>query len=686
MKKYIFILFLSALFSDSYNMQLLGYLGFDQQTSDITGFYQDEREFAVIGLQNTTAFVDITNPGNPFEVGRISGGNSIWRDLKYWNQHVYIGTEADDGIKVVSVIDPDNPVLVYTINDVDNSHNIHVCEEGYLYIIGADTHDMWIYDLTFPGTPSLVGTWDGEYLHDIDVEDDLVYGMGIYTSTAYIIDVSDKSNPQTLVSWQYPGMAHDAAVSADGNYLVTADEMQGGNLKLWDIQNYSNINLLDEFTVNPTHSVHNVYIKDGLVYASYYADGTRVYDISTESFSEIGYYDTSEIDGLYVGNWGTYVYLPSDNIISSDIETGLYILQFGGVTIQHSELGDQVYTSDPLEFSISAESTTGEITSVDMFYSFNNSGEWSSLSMQESGENYSVELQVPSDGTVVSYYFYASNDQGQDSYFPAGAESNPVVFVVGDLPEVYSENFEDSPIGWTVTGDAVGGIWELANPNGTFYGDTPVAPSSDVTDDGQLCYVTGNNAPTNSPSDDDVDGGATILKSSLIDLSGEDSVMLTYYRWYTNNLGDNPSTDIWSVEASDNGGGSWVSLESTNISNNAWDKQMFFLDDFIDLTADVRLRFTAEDIFYEGEFGSGGSIVEAAIDDILIRSVGTNIDTMLGDVNFDSVVDILDVVMIINFALGNVDPSSLEFNSADLNSDGVIDILDIVNVINIILG
>ena len=163
-------------------------------------------------------------------------------------------------------------------------------------------------------------------------------------------------------------------------------------------------------------------------------------------------------------------------------------------------------------------------------------------------------------------------------------------------------------------------------------------------------------------------------------------MILTYYRWYTNNLGDNPSTDIWTVEASDNGGGSWVSIESTNISNNAWDKQMFFLDDFIDLTADVRLRFTAEDTFYEGEFGSGGSIVEAAIDDILIRSVGTNIDTMLGDVNFDSVVDILDIVMIINFALGNVEPSPLEFNSADLNSDGVIDILDIVNVINIILG
>ena len=171
-------------------------------------------------------------------------------------------------------------------------------------------------------------------------------------------------------------MAHDAAVTEDGNYLVTADEMQGGNLKLWDIRDYSNINLLDEFTVNPTHSVHNVYIKDGLVYTSYYADGTRVYDISSLTFNEIGYYDTSEIDGLYVGNWGTYVYLPSNNIISSDIETGLYILQFGGVTIQHDNIVDQAYSPNLINFTIDAESTTGDLVDVTMFYSFNNNSEW----------------------------------------------------------------------------------------------------------------------------------------------------------------------------------------------------------------------------------------------------------------------------------------------------------------------
>ena len=138
------------IFADSYNMQLLSYLSFDEDCSDITGFYQDGREFAVVGLQNAAAFVDITDPSNPEEIGRIPGGNSIWRDLKYWDRHVYIGTEANDGIKIVSVDDPDNPILVNTITDVDNSHNIHIDLDGYLYIVGADDYDVWIYSLDNP--------------------------------------------------------------------------------------------------------------------------------------------------------------------------------------------------------------------------------------------------------------------------------------------------------------------------------------------------------------------------------------------------------------------------------------------------------------------------------------------------------------------------------------------------------
>ena len=203
--KILCVFFCSFLYPQGYNMDMVGFLDFGQNTSDITGFAQDNREFAVVGLQDAAAFVDITDPSNPSELGRISGGTSIWRDLKYWNRHVYIGTEALDGVKVVSVDDPDNPSLVNTITDFTNSHNIHIDPDGYLYVVGASTNDIWIYDLTFPANPQLVGTWNGEYLHDIEVYNNKIYGAAIYSGYFYIIDVSDKTNPTTIISYDTGG-------------------------------------------------------------------------------------------------------------------------------------------------------------------------------------------------------------------------------------------------------------------------------------------------------------------------------------------------------------------------------------------------------------------------------------------------------------------------------------------------
>ena len=60
---------------------------------------------------------------------------------------------------------------------------------------------------------------------------------------------------------------------------------------------------------------------------------------------------------------------------------------------------------------------------------------------------------------------------------------------------------------------------------------------------------------------------------------------------------------------------------------------------------------------------------------------GGNSDVMLGDVNGDEVLDILDVVILINAVL---DGSFTE--AGDINQDGVIDILDIVILVNMILS
>ena len=63
--------------------------------------------------------------------------------------------------------------------------------------------------------------------------------------------------------------------------------------------------------------------------------------------------------------------------------------------------------------------------------------------------------------------------------------------------------------------------------------------------------------------------------------------------------------------------------------------------------------------------------------------LGANI--MPGDINFDSVLNILDIEIVVNYVLGNDTPTSSEFAAADLNGDGTLNILDIVTLTNLIL-
>tara|TARA_A100001011_G_C14294157_1_gene837612 strand:+ start:333 stop:1730 length:1398 start_codon:yes stop_codon:yes gene_type:complete len=56
-----------------------------------------------------------------------------------------------------------------------------------------------------------------------------------------------------------------------------------------------------------------------------------------------------------------------------------------------------------------------------------------------------------------------------------------------------------------------------------------------------------------------------------------------------------------------------------------------------------------------------------------------------GDVNNDSLIDILDIILIVNSILGHIELSSLQILSADLNENGIINVLDIIQLVNLIL-
>jgi hypothetical protein len=75
---------------------------------------------------------------------------------------------------------------------------------------------------------------------------------------------------------------------------------------------------------------------------------------------------------------------------------------------------------------------------------------------------------------------------------------------------------------------------------------------------------------------------------------------------------------------------------------------------------------------------SGNEIFSFGVDSFVL--IG-----MQGDVNGDGELNVLDIVMIVNFALYLDEPTEQQFWASDINGDNLINILDIVQVVNMIL-
>ena len=75
-----------------------------------------------------------------------------------------------------------------------------------------------------------------------------------------------------------------------------------------------------------------------------------------------------------------------------------------------------------------------------------------------------------------------------------------------------------------------------------------------------------------------------------------------------------------------------------------------------------------------------GVSCEFALDDIFWD--GGDIDNLLGDINNDGIINVVDIVSIVNIILDNSEYSS----NADYNNDGIVNIIDIIAIVNIIIS
>jgi PKD repeat protein len=195
---------------------------------------------------------------------------------------------------------------------------------------------------------------------------------------------------------------------------------------------------------------------------------------------------------------------------------------------------------------------------------------------------------------------------------PSGPSEKTMTIRVGPFSTVVEHTFESGPQGWALAppNTAPAGRWEWGDPEGTSTFGVFVQPEDDHTAAGIHCWTTDKDAGS-FPSDRDVDGGITTLRSPVFDLSTTNDPYVSYARWYSNSLAGNSDEDSMWVEVSTNGGGNWIRLETVFITDTKWNTAQFRLSDFIALTPSVCFRVQASD------FG-GQSLVEAAFDDFEI--------------------------------------------------------------------
>ena len=331
---------------------IVGTSAYNNAYNEVWGLVVNGKEFAVIGSTSGTHIFDVTDPANSEQVQFIAGAAVgpaiIHRD--YHDRNGYLYAVSDEGNSTLQIIDikqlPDAAPVVYDSNNlIKTAHNIFIDERlNKMYACnvrsassGWGATSLVIFDIEDPINPQQILTYEvpgtGDGVHDMWVKNDTAFlnngGDGFF-----VVDFTDLSSPQIIGSLtEYPdkGYNHSGWPSADMKTYIMSDENWGHDMKVLDISNLSDINVTATFGsgIDENSIPHNQLIKGNYVYVSSFHDGLQVYDISDQlNPINVASFNTYLMDDhdSYRGAWGVYPFLPSGNILVSDMQYGLYVL------------------------------------------------------------------------------------------------------------------------------------------------------------------------------------------------------------------------------------------------------------------------------------------------------------------------------------------------------------------------
>jgi choice-of-anchor B domain-containing protein len=350
MKNYIKIAFLvlistitESVISQNYNTQFRDVKYYPGNSCANIWGYVDSlgNEYALVGVKNGTSIVDVTNPDNITEVAFIPGPVNLWKEIKTWQHYAYVTTEGGGGLQIIDLNNlpgtnlpvtnwaPFIPSLNGTLNSI---HALHI-DNGKVYLYGSNSNNVQlagiiIASLSDPWNPVFLGAYTNDYVHDGYAKNDTIYAGVLWAGKARILDSTNPSNISMVGEISTPTtFTHNTWVSDDRRYMFTTDENASSFLASFDISDPVNISRLDQIQTNTGSNaiVHNTYYHNGYSLTSWYSEGFTIVDSHRpRNLVEVGKYDTfSGSQSGFYGAWGVYPYLPSGNILVTNIDTAL---------------------------------------------------------------------------------------------------------------------------------------------------------------------------------------------------------------------------------------------------------------------------------------------------------------------------------------------------------------------------
>ena len=316
----------------------------------VWGYARDEREYAIIGSTLGTHIIDVTpddiTGGIAFIPGNDEGGDIVHREYKTYRNRLYAVT--DEGAGTLQIIDlrhlPDSAPVIYDDNDLfARAHTLWIDTANARLYTHYGSSDFAIWSLADPDAPTLmlkpqnsVPWWNPlvDGVHDAYTIDNITYTNDV--DGMHIIDFNDVENPELLGSlnstdYPQPGYNHSGWLHDNGWLYVMADETHGTDLKLFDVGDPTDIAFIDTIgtDLGPGSIPHNPCFQGDLLHVAYYEDGYWLWSVADPANAQLlGFYDMhpEPYSYSYKGAWGVYPYLPSGNILISEMQHGLFVL------------------------------------------------------------------------------------------------------------------------------------------------------------------------------------------------------------------------------------------------------------------------------------------------------------------------------------------------------------------------